>query len=342
MAHEVIKERGRLGSFHMANPSYDHALMRWMIEQVQPTVTLECVTLNGLIHRNYLRKFLNIAQPVVLSLPNAHDLEALVLTAWSARLQKLHVSNVRDSFRLPNVLKMTAYQLTSLSLSHIQFQLESMPEFIVFPNLLVLSLVEVNGWWKYAAPKVREVTLITEGDLPELMGMAYPSLKTLVFSPQQSEIHSASLFAPALESLTLQRVTLNDGYPFSRLFPSCFQLVSEMRLRHLHITDCNIPYKVLLDSLRPLKFVETLRITKTPLPVSFYKAFKTDSLESGGLLFPVLGEVVVDLTRCKVVNKETFSETFGAIVKARKLYTRLTKLYVCWPERMKTPSTHFV
>lgn len=338
MALEIVQERARWGSFHMGNQSYDHSLVRWMIVQAQPIAPLENVSLNGIVRLDYIHQFLGLAQPVSLYLPNPCDLRGLAWRTWSNRLRKLDVSNLKDGFELIEILKMTGFQLTSLSLSHIQFDLESMPTFILFLNLLELSLIEVTAWWRFAAPNVHTVTLIAQGNLPESMGLAYPSLKQFVFNPQKSQVHPASIFAPALESLTLQHVTSQIGHAFFTLLPGCFQRPTEMHLRHLHIDDCCIPFRELVDSMRLLKLLQSIRISNTPLPISFYKAFKMPT--GGGLICPLLEQMVVDLTRCKVANRDAFSDTFKEITSARQQI--LTKFCVIWPEKWNFSPTQFV
>ncbi|KIM24978.1 hypothetical protein M408DRAFT_316725 [Serendipita vermifera MAFF 305830] len=338
MAREILQERSRWDSFHMGNQSYDHSLMQWLMTEALLPAFLEKVTFSGIAPHEYIRQFLNLAQPVSLSLPNPCDLQGLALTTWSTRLRKLHVFNLQDPTHLIAILKMTSHQLISLSLSQIRFSPEILEDFIFFPNLLELSLVDTNGWWEYSAPKVRIVTLASPGNLPDKTVAIYPDLKRLTLSPYKSSFPPDSIFAFGLESLTLQQASPDGKGSFLTLLPGCFQHPSEMRLQHLCIKECFIPFRELIDSLRLLKFLQKLDITNTSLPVSFYKAFAI--IQGGGLLCPLLRAMIIDLTRCKIVIKETFSAAFWEILKVRGPF--MVEFNVSWPEKWGLPPTHFI
>jgi hypothetical protein len=340
MASEIVKERGRWGYFFLNTQHWDHQLVQWLFTETQLPMPLESVVLIGLVHRDYVQHWLNLAQPARLRLKTPCDLVGLTARSWSMRLRTLEIQDPQAPLHIPEILTVTAPRLTYLSLSRVQLQLELMPYSIACPDLLELRLIDVNAWWQFESPKLRTLTLYPTRDMPERMGVSYPNLRKLVYSAQKSMIPPGSIFAPALESLTLQYVSLAPGRLFSSVAPGWFQASSDMCIRQLFIKGCSVPYKELIESLYFLKHLEFLRIVDTSLPVSFFKALGSSASSRYGVLCPALRDMMVDFSQCKGMVRETLVAAFEDIAKLRE--KTLVRLYVHWPVKWKSAPTSFV
>lgn len=341
MAREIVKTRERWWIFNLNNKLWDHQLLQWLFTETQLPIPLESVVLIGLAHRDYVQQWLNVAQPGGLDLKKPCDLVGLTAQSWSRNLRVLSIQDPLVSLHIPEILTRTASGLTHLSLTRVQLQLELMPSSIACPNLLDLLLIDVNAWWQFGSPRLRTLTLYPTCSMPEFIGVSYPSLKKLVYSAQKSLIPPGCIFAPALESLTLQWVSLAPGRLFTSVIPGWFQGSSNMRLRHLSIRGCSVPYKEFIESLYLLSHLEVLRIIDTLLPVSFFRALGSPGSSRNGVLCPALQDLMVDFSLGKSnMVKETLVAAFEDVVKLRE--KMLVKFRVDWPTKWKVAPTFFV
>jgi len=341
MAREIVKERHRWATLSLTTQQWDHQLLQWLLTETQLPIPVESVVLDGVYHRDYIQRWLSLAQPVNLDLKRPNELVGFTAPSWSARLRVLELHEPAVPFHIPEILAIVAPRLTHLSISHVQLQLELMPASIAFPNLLELWLVNINAWWQFESPNLRKFTLYPTHGLPKTTRLSYPKLKQITFRAEKSAIPSGSLLAPALESLNVQRVTAAQWGSCPLVIPGWFQSPSNMHLYQLWIDECSIPYKELLESLHLLRHLRALCISDTQLPVSFFRALGTTQSLRYGTICPDLLTIFVDFSFCKGnMVKETFVAAFVDIAKARE--EKLAQLRVCWPVKWRTAPAEFV
>jgi hypothetical protein len=280
-----------------------------------------------------LPEWLEWAKPASLTLLSS-KFSTLALISWWDELRDLRIVNQsplgsNQANSLCSTLRDTAPRLTRLQIIARNITVSSP---LYFTELLELELEGIEDWWNFKCDSLTKFSLCLTREVSSTIRVTYPKLSDLSIDPSSFPLPSKSIFAPSLDVLNLHRAsTARPGENF--IWLNSDGTLSDMSPTHLHLDDCRISSKSLLDTLRPYQALVSLELECCGLPATFFKAFGVRHSKKNLILCPRLRRMVVHFSYfVKRFEKGRYVEAFESTVALRKeIGQPLTKLSVEWP-----------
>lgn len=267
------------------------------------------------------------------------DLSSLSKISWWNELRDVRLNSLSGG-----VQTHLQSMLTSISNGITHLEIDGMARLEVsalcLPELLELKVSDVEGWWHFKCPNLIKLSVRTIYPIPPDATSIFPNLQELIFDAQSITLHSTLIRAPNLERLTLRH--MGNGMPgHNFIWLDVNGNLSSAVPKKLLMDSCSMAYKPFLDSLRPCDELESLELTYSTLPSTFFKAFGTKPSKKSPMLCRNLREMIIHISPFhRRFDRERYCETFKNILTMRQRQgCPLTRLSVKWPsDRWEGPN----